>query len=290
YLFHLQVERGLADNTLQSYRHDLLTFVNHVEERGVLRCEQLDADGVRSFMASRLESVGHRTLARNLVAVRRWMRFLRQEQLLDVDPCANIDIPHFKQKIPVFLTMDEVTRLLEAPSLDSPEGIRDRAMLEVLYATGLRASELTGLKVRDVNLEAGYLKAFGKGSKERLVPLGEQAVARVQLYLVSARGELLRKHSLAGETSLFVTRLGGPMTRQGFWKNVKKYALAIGIKRAISPHKLRHSFATHLLEHGADLRTVQLLLGHSDITTTQIYTHVARERLKEIHDAYHPRG
>lgn len=292
YLFHLQVERGLSANTLAAYRGDLLRFVAALDEAGVRAPAALDAEHVREFMRARLdEGVSNRTVARNLVAVRRFTAFMLREEMVARDPCEAVDMPRYAQKNPEFLSMAEVERLLAAPPRDSAEGVRDRAMLEVLYATGLRASELVSLTLRDTNLEAGFVRTVGKGSKERLVPLGEEAVGAVERYLTSARGQLLaRRGGGAGATALFVTRRGGPLTRQGFWKNVRNHARAAGILRPISPHKLRHSFATHLLEHGADLRTVQALLGHADISTTQIYTHVARERLKKLHHEHHPRG
>ncbi len=291
YIYHLQVERGLAAHTVDAYRRDLLCFIDFCEERGCTRTNELNPQTVRDFLESRLEDVSGRTIARNLVAIRRWTLFQRQENVIEGDPCAAIDIPRFTHKQPVFLTFAEVDRLLDAPPRDSPEGIRDKAMLEVLYATGLRVSELVSLSLRDVDLNVGYVRATGKGNKQRLVPLGEEAIDSVRLYLLDARTALLkRKGGATASVAIFVTRRGSPMTRQSFWKNLKKYVTIADIRRSISPHKLRHSFATHLLERGADLRAVQALLGHADISSTQIYTHVTRERLKRLHMEHHPRG
>lgn len=289
YLFHLKVERGLAANTLEAYQRDLSLLLEHLERRQIHRAEDVDEEHIRDFLIERLDSgVTSRTLVRNQVAIRRFMRFLLQEGVLASDPSAGIDLPRFPRKNPDLLTESEVERLLRAPPSDTPEGIRDLAMIEVLYAAGLRVSELCALRVSDLNLEVGFLKARGKGNKERLVPLGEAAIAAVERYQTRARGTLL---AVKGSNSpdLFVTRRGKGMTRQAFWKNLKRYARAAGIARNVTPHMLRHSFATHLLEHGADLRIVQALLGHADISTTQIYTHVTRKRLKKIHQDHHPR-
>lgn len=293
YLFHLKVERALASNTLQAYQADLSTFIDHLETLGVNRAQSVTEDHVRSFLIMRLEEgVTSRTLVRNQVAIRRWMRFLLTEGTISSDPSANLDLPRFPRKNPELLNAGEVERLLNAPSTDSPEGLRDRAMLEVLYGAGLRVSELIKLELRDVDRNVGYLKARGKGNKERLVPLGEVAIRAVERYLVQARATLLAaaKSTSRDADALFVTRRGKGMTRQAFWKNIKRYAKMAQITRNVTPHMLRHSFATHLLENGADLRIVQALLGHADISTTQIYTHVTRKRLKKLHDEYHPRA
>ncbi len=292
YQFHLKVERALATNTLEAYRRDLLLFVDFCEQNGVVTCQDLAPQHVRDFLLQRLDGgVSNRTLLRNLVSLRRFCHFLRADKIILDDPCATVDLPKFAKKQPVFLSHAEVDRLLAAPAGDSPEQIRDRAMLELLYATGIRVSELVGLETRSINLEAGFARVVGKGSKDRLVPLGEVAVDAVRAYLEHGRTTLLRGHGAPSAIkALFVSRRGGAMTRQGFWKNIKRYAQMANIHREISPHKLRHSFATHLLEHGADLRAVQALLGHADISSTQIYTHVTRERLKKIHAEHHPRG
>lgn len=233
-----------------------------------------------------LEKLGERSLAHHLTSLRRWMNFLMGEGILSSDPCEHIDLPQFAQKNPVYLNESEVERLLNAPDTSTPEGLRDRAMIEFLYATGVRVTELVTLAMRDINADLQCVRIHGKGSKDRLIPYGDMADQWLRMYLSNARNELLGQHS---SKCVFVTRRGNGMTRQGFWKNLKQYALKAGITRELSPHKLRHTFATHLLNHGADLRAVQELLGHSDISTTQIYTHVSRERLKQIFASCHPR-
>jgi integrase/recombinase XerD len=221
------------------------------------------------------------------VSIRGFYRFLVQEKILPADPAALIDLPKSGLRLPDVLSVDEVKRLLDTPDMTKPAGFRDAAMLEMLYAAGLRVSELIGLKLLDVNLEAGFVRVFGKGSRERVVPIGRYAREKIEAYLASSRPQLLRR---ATSAYLFVARAGKPMTRQGFWKLLKKYARQAGILKNVTPHSLRHSFASHLLEGGADLRTVQIMLGHVDIATTQIYTHVARDQLKTMHRKYHPRG
>jgi integrase/recombinase XerD len=279
-------------NTIRAYGTDLAQFVNYATQNNIPSVERVDNDIVSGFLVDRLD-VGQsmRTVARKLVSVRRLFQFLRREHLIDVDPTDKVDSPRITRNIPSVLTEPEVEALLEAPDPATPEGVRDRAMNEVLYATGLRVSELVGLQLSNLDLTVGLVRTFGKGSKERIVPLSDTAISRLDTYLSNARAELLRKSGGLGITSaVFVTRRGREMTRQGFWKNIRRYALKAGIRMPVSPHKLRHSFATHLLEHGADLRSVQEMLGHSDISTTQIYTHVTRERLKRIHRSFHPRG
>ena len=292
FIAHLRVERGLAENTTKAYGSDLVQFATHMGVRDVDRIDEVTAEDVNRFLVERLDlGDSMRTVARKLVSIRRLCHFLRTERLLDTDPTATIDSPTIGRSLPHVLTEDEVESLLEAPEPTSAEGYRDRVMLEVLYATGLRVSELVGLRLRNLDLNVGLIRTFGKGSKERLVPLSDIAIEKLELYLQQGRGELLRKVGGIGRTdAVFVTRRGSGMTRQAFWKNIKRYALKAGIRSSVSPHMLRHSFATHLLEHGADLRSVQAMLGHSDISTTQIYTHVTRERLKRIHRTYHPRG
>jgi integrase/recombinase XerD len=291
FLAHLTVERGLAGNTVRAYSTDLAQVAGFMDERGSTSVSALAPEAISAFLVHRLDAGDTtRTLARKLVSVRRLCRFLLAERQLAADPTETIDSPPIRQKLPVVLTEREVEHLLAAPDGSSPEGQRDRAMLEVLYATGLRVSELVTLRLRQVDLNVGVVRAFGKGSKERLVPLGDVARHALVGYLEHARGRLLAKAGGRAVDAVFVTRRGGAMTRQGFWKNVRRYALQAGIRTPVSPHKLRHSFATHLLEHGADLRSVQAMLGHSDISTTQIYTHVTRERLRRLHREFHPRG
>ena len=293
YLFHLKVERNLAKNTLKSYATDLGQLCEFCEEEELPpSVDDLESHHISAFLAHLMDQGSStRTVARKLSTVKGFFKFLRAHHDLDGDPCARVDAPRFGTKLPVVLNLDEVEALLAAPDHREPEGLRDVAMLEVLYATGLRVTELVTLLHRQVDLDAGYVRVVGKGQKQRVVPLGEVAVDAIEAYLTVARGQLLANCGGPGASpALFVTRRGGPMTRQGFWKNIKRYARAAGIDKSISPHKLRHSFATHLLERGADLRIVQALLGHADINTTQIYTHVAQERLKALHQRHHPRA
>ena len=292
FIAHLRVERGLADNTTMAYGSDLMQFATHMAVREVDRVDRVMAEDVNRFLVERLDNNDSmRTVARKLVSIRQLYHFLRTERLVELDPTATIDSPPIGRSLPHVLTEIEVEVLLDAPDGATTEGLRDRVMLEVLYATGLRVSELVGLRLKNLDLTVGLIRTFGKGSKERLVPLSDIAIEKLEPYLKYTRGELLRKVGGIGRTdAVFVTRRGSGMTRQGFWKNIKRYALKAGIRSSVSPHMLRHSFATHLLEHGADLRSVQAMLGHSDISSTQIYTHVTRERLKRIHRTYHPRG
>lgn len=288
FLNYLLVEKGLAKNSLDSYGRDMARYLDFLEKQGCSEPAAVRPVDVADFLAHLKErGLAPRSRARALSAVRMFHRFLLVEGYTEANPTAIIEAPKTLAKLPQVLTGREVEALLAAPGSDSARDMRDRAMLELLYATGLRVSELVGLGVRDVNVTAGYLMAFGKGGKERLVPMGESACAAVSGYLVEARPEMDRNGDNA---YLFLTRLGDRMTRQAFWNIIKKWAIEAGIRKTISPHTLRHSFATHLLENGADLRSVQAMLGHADLATTQIYTHVTRERLKRIHEEYHPRG
>ena len=292
FISHLKVERGLAANTQISYRRDIERFCDYLKDLGVAQVEEISEDLVRGYLEMRVtdadDAIKTRSLARNLVSLRQWMKFLMGDGILTVNPCEHIDLPKFAQKDPVYLNDDEVRGLLEAPNCETPEGLRDRAMIELLYATGLRVSELVGLHLRDLNLDNGCITAHGKGSKDRVIPMGEYAHLWIRRYMDNARGTLL-SNTESETTVLFVTRRGDGMTRQGFWKNLKHYAVIAGITKALSPHKLRHTFATHLIAHGADLLAVQEMLGHADISSTQIYTHVSRERLKRIFAEHHPR-
>lgn len=288
FLNYLTVEKGLSKNTLESYARDLVRYFEFLEKQGKAVPEAVTSLDVASFLASLKDGdLKPRSRARALSAVRMFHRFLVMEQFAQENPTSVIEAPKFLQKLPTFLTFREVEALLAAPVGEEPQELRDRAMLELLYATGLRVSELVTLRVRDVNISAGYLLALGKGSKERLVPLGESAGRAVETYLSFGREKLRRGRDTE---ALFLSRLGDSMTRQAFWNLIKKRAREAGIRTAISPHTLRHSFATHLLENGADLRSVQIMLGHADLATTQIYTHVTRERLRRIHEKFHPRG
>ena len=288
FLGYLQVEKGLATNTLEAYSRDVGKYLAFLTGRGCGEVASIRPIDVASFL-QRLkdDGIGPRSRARALSAVRMFHRFLMIESHCDTNPTAIIEAPKILGKLPSFLTAREVERLLEAPAGDDDASVRDRAMLELLYATGLRVSELVALKVRDVNLDAGYLLTIGKGSKERLVPIGESARKAVAEYTTTVRhrGDLSARSEV-----LFLSRLGEGMTRQAFWNMIKKRAGEAGIIKNISPHTLRHSFATHLLENGADLRSVQIMLGHADLATTQIYTHITRERLKRMHEEFHPRG
>jgi len=291
YLEHLTIERQLARNTIEAYATDLAHFADHCARSELSTIHDVDPIRINAFLLERLDDgVGTRTLARNCVSIRQFFRFLRSESLLEVDPSELVDVPRTERKLPRVLTEAEVERLLQAPTSATPEGTRDRAMLELLYATGLRVSELVDLPVGAVHLDAGFLRVFGKGNKERIVPVGECAIDAVEAYLSGPRAQMLACSTSSSSPSLFITRRGRRMTRQAFWKNLNRYAQLADIPVRISPHKLRHSFATHLLRHGADLRSLQAMLGHADISTTQIYTHVTRTRLKELHTRYHPRG
>jgi integrase/recombinase XerD len=285
---HLWLEDGLADLTLAAYRRDLRTFGGWLEKERAHRLDAAVAGDIEAYLAWRFAGRAQpRSAARYTSALKRFYRYLLRENLIALDPTLNLDSPKLPRSLPKTLTEADVERLLDSADVNTPLGLRDRAMLETLYATGLRVSELVGLKLTAVNLNDGVLRVTGKGNKDRLVPLGEEAVLWLKRYLAESR-PLLLEHQLSD--AVFVTARGGGMTRQAFWYLIKRHARAAAITRPLSPHTLRHAFATHLLNHGADLRVVQMLLGHSDISTTQIYTHVARERLKQLHAAHHPRG
>ena len=287
FLHHLTVERGLAKNTLLAYGRDLVKFGRFLE--GKNRHPRQVRQGEINEFARRLSAAGldPKSIARALNAVRMFYRFLVSEKVVSEDPTASVRAPRTWKTLPRFLTLEEVDRLLAAPDASSPLGLRDAAMVELLYATGLRVSELVSLRLRDLNLEVGFLTCVGKGSKERLVPMGRTATQRLRAYLETGRTALLKG---ATHPALFLNSTGHPLSRQGFWKILKKYGREVGLRSRLSPHVLRHSFATHLLERGADLRSVQMMLGHSDISTTQIYTHINRERLRRIYKDFHPRA
>jgi integrase/recombinase XerD len=286
YLDHLAAERGLSANTLVAYRRDVEALARGMDE-GLRPESARKEDLLRQLRRMRIEGRSPRSVARWLVAVRGFFGYLLAEEVISEDPSAYLDAPRTWRTLPKVLSFAEVEALLAAPSHGDPRGLRDAAMLEVLYATGLRVSELIGLRLGDLHLDGGYLRCIGKGSKERVVPLGGEADTALQRYLALGRPALLRSRR---SNVLFVNHRGAPMTRQGFWKIIKAYGVRAGIRGRLSPHTVRHSFATHLLEHGADLRSVQLLLGHADISTTQIYTHVNRERLKRLYRDFHPRA
>jgi integrase/recombinase XerD len=282
------LEDGLAALTLAAYRRDLNAFGNWLKTERQQDLSAAAAGDVQAWLASRFaQHAQPRSAARYTSALKRFYRYLLRENLIATDPTLNLDSPKLPRALPKTLTEADVERLLNSADTSTPLGLRDRAMLETLYATGLRVSELVGLKLTAVNLNDGVLRVTGKGNKDRLVPLGEEAVQWLRRYLQDARRVLLAQNL---SDQVFVTQRGDGMTRQAFWYLIKRRARAAGINRPLSPHTLRHAFATHLLNHGADLRVVQMLLGHSDISTTQIYTHVARERLKRLHAQHHPRG
>jgi integrase/recombinase XerD len=288
FINYLVVEKGLSKNTIASYSADLAAYLDFIKENGIANISASDTPLVlKHLIALRNEGLGSRSRARHLVTIRGFYRFLVHEKILEANPAKMVDLPKGGRKLPDVLKIDEVARLLDTPDPSKPLGSRDAAMLELLYAAGLRVSELVTVGITDVNLEACFVRVLGKGSKERVVPIGQEAKKKLDAYLVSGRPALLK-----GRPSpyLFVTRSARPITRQGFWKILKQAARKAGISHNITPHTLRHSFASHLLERGADLRSVQVMLGHADISTTQIYTHVATERLKAVHTQYHPRG
>ena len=288
FLHYLIVEKGLSKNTIVAYSHGLTRFLSHLRDQGIQEIQEAGKFHIRGFLLTlRRKNLNTKSIVRDLVAVRAFFRFLIQEGILESNPVEELESPKVARTLPEILTLKEIEQILEQPNLQTPLGIRDRAMLETLYATGMRVSELTQLPTHQVNLEGGYVLVYGKGSKERIIPLGGEAMKWVSAYLKTAR-RILSK----GKESpfLFVNRSGRGMTRQRFWKSLKEYARRAGLRKRITPHLLRHSFASHLLERGADLRSVQMMLGNVDISTTQIYTHVAGERLKKIHKQYHPRG
>jgi integrase/recombinase XerD len=288
FLNYLLVEKGLSKKTLEAYSRDIIKYRNFLTEKKIVAPSEEDTPLILKHLILLRESgLAARSRARHLVALRGFYRFLVQEKVLGHDPASLIDLPKTSLKLPHVLSVQEISHLLAAPDPQKPAGLRDAAMLELLYAAGLRVSELITLKLQDINLEAGFVRIFGKGSKERIVPIGLHAKDKIDLYLKSARAVLLKQ---IPSPYLFVARAGKPMTRQGFWKLLRRYARQAGFKKKITPHSFRHSFASHLLEGGADLRAVQIMLGHVDISTTQIYTHVTREHLRALHKRYHPRG
>ena len=290
FLTHVRVEKGLSANTVAAYRRDLLKFEAFAKKRK-LALPAVRRDDLVDFLSSlyhqKLES---RTVARHLVTLRNFFRFAQIKEMIAEDPSLNLESPKIRRSLPGYLRLEEVEKLLAQPNEKTPIGLRDRAMLEVLYSSGLRVSELIGLRVMDLDRSAGCLRCIGKGDKERIVPIGKKATALVERYLRDARPKLIGKGGLSNSPALFLNRRGGSFSRVGVWKILSAYGRQAGLRVALTPHMLRHSFATHLLERGADLRSVQLMLGHSDISTTQIYTHVVEERLKQIYKAHHPRA
>jgi integrase/recombinase XerD len=288
YINYLVFEKGLSEKTIESYSSDLSKFLEFLKQKGIKDITQADTPLILKHLIGLRESgLGSRSCARHLITLRGFYKFLAQEKILEFDPAKLIDLPKSGLKLPDVLSVSEINLLLNIPDSNKPLGKRNSAMIELLYAAGLRVSELVNLKFLDVNLEACFVRVLGKGSKERIVPFGLYARNKLDDYINNSRPLLLKKHI---SQYLFVARAGKPMTRQGFWKLLKQYVKQAGIKKKVTPHSFRHSFASHLLEGGADLRTVQVMLGHVDISSTQIYTHVARDHLRQIHEKYHPRG
>ncbi len=291
FLSWARVERGLADNTIEAYGRDLGDFARSLDKQGVTEVAAVRSTHILKHLIELSKGrLGVRSQARHLVAIRQLCRFLVKERVLKDDPAVDIELPRAARTLPTFLDLAEVERLLAAPDAGAPRGMRDRAMLELLYATGLRVTELVELPLDALDLERGYLLVRGKGNKERVIPVGQAALDALRAYLDGARASFLGPAVGRGAEALFLRAGGEAMTRQGFWKALKAYARAAGVTKPISPHKLRHSFATHLVERGADLRAVQAMLGHADLSTTEIYTHVNRARLRQLYGEHHPRA
>ncbi|MFA5118882.1 MAG: site-specific tyrosine recombinase XerD [Candidatus Omnitrophota bacterium] len=306
FLNYLSVERGLAQNTILSYQKDLMLYLDFLKSESVDSLSKATRNSVSNFMFSQKDrGISANSISRRLAAIRMFHRFLLRERILKNDPTVLVDTPKLSKKIPETLSFNEVEALLSGPSLRDRQGIRDKAILETLYATGMRVSEVSDLKTDDVNLEVGFLRCIGKGNKERVIPLGKKAITSLIRYKEASRGRFLASGEKPKQAAavpgafpaarkkdteyLFLSRLGKRISRQSLWKIIKRYARQARIKKTLKPHTLRHSFATHLLERGADLRSVQEMLGHSNISTTQIYTHINKDRLKTIHKMFHPR-
>jgi integrase/recombinase XerD len=290
YLDHLRVERRLSSNTIESYGRDLAALATFASGSG-RSIESLDRPALEAF-ARRLRTRGlsPRSVARSVAAVRGFYRFLVLERLIERSPADDLQPPRAWPALPRFLSLEEVDALLAQPDVSTPIGLRDRAMFDLLYATGMRVSELVGVRAADLHLDEGYLTCIGKGNKERLIPIGDQAVDSVRRYARDGRPALAARSKARASVRLFVNARGGPLSRIGFWKILKRHGAAANLPRTLSPHVIRHSFATHLLERGADLRAIQMMLGHADLSTTQIYTHVLEARLRSVYDRFHPRA
>ncbi len=291
YLHFLKIERGLSENTIQSYQRDLNQYSLFLNERQIDSLDDIDRYIVLDFLEHlKNTDKSSATIIRMISTLRKYHQFLRQERFTDNDPMQHIDTPKKAQKLPKTLSIKEVEKIIESPDTSSCLGIRDRAILEVMYATGLRVTELISLKLDDLHLSLGLLQTIGKGDKERIIPLGDVAIKWIEIYLEKSRPELLAKNTKEKPNILFLNYKGEGFSRQGIWKNLKVYVTHAGIEKEVTPHTLRHSFATHLLENGADLRVVQELLGHADISTTQIYTHISKKRMADVYKAYFPRA
>jgi len=288
FLNYLVVERGLSDNTISAYRSDLYKYADFLESKKKrLHINEVERNDIRDYMIFQKEhSLASNSISRSLVAIKVLHRFLLREKYIKEDITSVLDSPKLWKHLPETLSLPEIEEIIKKPNVRNWLGLRDKAVLELMYATGLRVSEIVNLSIDNVNLEVGFLRCTGKGNKERIVPVGRQAQNAIEKYLLKSRIRLKKPES---PNTLFLSRLGKKISRQSFWKMIKKYAMLAGIKKDITPHTLRHSFATHLLERGADLRVVQEMLGHADISTTQIYTHINKERLKSIHHKFHPR-
>lgn len=287
FLSYISVERGMANNTLSSYKRDLSRFADFLKSKKIDSIDKVSRQMINLFMmAERERGLASNSVSRELACIKSFFKFLLKENIIKDDAANIIESPKLWKKLPFTLSVEEVGALLNAPNARDPMEARDKACLELMYATGMRVSEVVNLKMDDINMAVGFAKCFGKGSKERIVPFGKKAKESIERYLEKSRPQFLKKNI---SNFLFLTRLGKPMSRQTFWKIIKRYAKLSRIKKKVTPHSLRHSFATHILERGADLRIVQEMLGHADISTTQIYTHVSKDRLKSIHQKFHPR-
>ncbi|NYF24455.1 integrase/recombinase XerD [Sporosarcina sp. JAI121] len=289
YIHFLKVERQLAGNTVVSYKRDIDEYLVFMEKAGYESIDEVDRSTILSHL-QRLKEGGKsaRTVSRHISSIRSFHQFLLREKVTTQDPTVHLELPKLEQKLPRVLSMDEIDRLIEAPDRSKPQGVRDTALLEILYGTGMRVSELIGLNMDDIHLSMGFVRVFGKGGKERIIPLGGKSITACKRYIEEARPGFIKKQK--GAEALFVNMRGTRLTRQGCWKLLNGHALKAGIHKELTPHILRHTFATHLVENGADLRAVQEMLGHADISTTQIYTHVSRSRLKEVYVKFHPRA
>ncbi|MCY8232821.1 site-specific tyrosine recombinase XerD [Priestia endophytica] len=290
FIHYLVVERGLAPNTIESYKRDLVKYAEYLKKvETVSSFEEVTREHIIAFMRYMMENgKSSKTIARHVASIRSFHQFLLREHIVDKDPSVHIETPQVERTLPKVLSPDEVEALLTAPDESTPFGKREKAMLELLYATGIRVTELMNLNVEDVHMTMGFVRCIGKGDKERIVPMGKMASEALQKYIEESRPKLLKRNQK--EEALFLNHHGRRLTRQGFWKILKKLALSAQIEKELTPHTLRHSFATHLLENGADLRAVQEMLGHADISTTQIYTHVTKKRLKDVYNEFHPRA
>lgn len=287
FIDYLSVERGLAKNTLLSYQSDLIQYKNFLQKKGMNSWDKISLDAIITFQYYlKTKGISTSSVARKIAALKSFCKFLRKNEDITVDITQNLEVPRTTKKLPSVLTLDEVSKIFNLPEEEKPLLLRNRAMFEVLYGTGVRVSELINIKLEDLNLQVGYILISGKGGKQRIVPLGSTAIESLSPYL-KQRTNMLKKQQ---NNYLFVNKIGTKLSRQGFWKILKKYAISWGIKKSISPHTFRHSFATHLLEQGADLRSVQEMLGHSNITTTQIYTHITRAKLRKVYQETHPRA